>query len=103
MWIFFNDSMLSIVKKEDDVGTLTVRARAKGDIECVFPNAEVVEDAGTDYFYRAKVARDEVAKALFDRTMDLNYGNFKSSVEEGARHEAYFKVWRAMYVFQGRG
>lgn len=100
MWIFLNDSMLSVVQKRDDVETLTVRARIKGDIEAVFPNAQVSEGAGTDYRFRTKLPREVVAQAMFDRVMKLKYSNFKGSVKDRKRHDAYMDVWQAMYSFQ---
>ena len=100
MWLFFNDAMLSIVQKPDDKDTLTVRARIKGDIETVFPDAKVTDGAGTDYRFRAKIPREVVAKAMFDRVMAFDYGNFKSSVSSIARHDAYMGVWDVMYRYQ---
>ena len=41
MWIALNDSFLSIVATPEDPDTLVVRARFKGDIEAVFPGADV--------------------------------------------------------------
>jgi hypothetical protein len=72
----------------------------KGDIEAVFPDAKVTEGAGTDYRFRAKVPREVVAKAMFDRVMALDYENFKSSVNNRKRHDAYMDVWDAMYRYQ---
>ena len=100
MWLFFNDAMLSIVQKPDDEETLTVRARIKGDIESAFPDAKVVKGAGTDYQFRAKIPREVVAKAMFDRVMALDYGNFKSSVKDKKRHDTYMDVWDVMYRYQ---
>ena len=100
MWIFLSDSFLSIVQKPDDQGMLTVRARIKGDIEAVFPDAKVTEGAGTDYRFRAKVPREVVAKVMFDRVMVLDYSNFKSSVKNRKRHDAYMDAWVAMYRYQ---
>ena len=34
--------------------------------------------------------------------MNLNWGNFKGAVKDRKRHDAYMKVWRAMYAVQGR-
>jgi len=102
MWQFFNDSMLSIVQKPDDQNTLTVRARIRGDIEAIFPDAKVLEGAGTDYRFRAKVQREVVAKAMYDRVMSLNYSNFKSSVKDRKRHDTYMVVWDAMYRYPCR-
>lgn len=102
MWIFLPNSMLSIVQKPGDAktGTLTVRARVAGDIERVFPGAMVIEGAGTDYRFRATVQREHVAKAMFDQVMALDYSNFKGSVQNQGRHDAYMRCWHDMYALQ---
>jgi hypothetical protein len=100
MWIFTSKSFISIVQKPGDTETLTVRARIKGDIEQIFPGTEVEPNKGTDYKYRAKVPRAEVAQALHDQVMGINYANFKSTVKDRKRHDAYMGVWSAMYRLQ---
>ena len=102
MWIFLPESFISVVQKPGDTDTLTVRARIKGDIESVFPEACVEADKGTDYKYRARVSRHAVAQVLHDQVMDLNWGNFKGEVKDCKRHDAYMNVWRAMYAVQDR-
>jgi hypothetical protein len=97
MWIFLNNAFLSIVDKGDKTGqTLLVRARRHEDIKRVFPDADIVEGAGTDYRYRARVDRKIVARAIADSVRDIRYPNFKSSVEDRSRHDAYMDVWAAM-------
>jgi hypothetical protein len=105
MWIFLPNSMLSIVQKPGDAeaGTLTVRARVAGDIERVFPEAKVTVGAGTDYRFRATVPREKVAQAMHDQVMGVSYSNFKSSVRDHQRHDAYLKVWDAMNAYQEAG
>ena len=67
MWVFFPNSFVSIVDKGDASGkTLLVRARRKGEIEAIFPDAEVIEGAGTDYRYHARIDREEVAQRVSD-------------------------------------
>jgi len=102
MWIFLSKSFISIVQKPGDTDVLTVRARIKGDIETVFPEAKVEVNKGTDYKYRAKVPREVAAKALHDQVMAVTYPNFKSTVKEKKRHSAYMNVWSAMYKVQDR-
>ena len=102
MWIFLPESFISVVQKPGDTDTLTVRARIKGDIESVFPEACVEADKGTDYKYRARVSRQAVAQVLHDQVMGLNWGNFKGEVKDRKRHDAYMNVWRAMYAVQDR-
>lgn len=102
MWILMNDAMLSIVRHHTRPDDLLVRARLAGDIERVFPQAEVVEGAGSDYRFRAFVPRPQVADAISRRLLDIDYGNFKNSVREPKRHDAYFEVWHSMYGLQER-
>jgi hypothetical protein len=101
MWIFLSDSFLSIVDKGDKSGrTLLVRARRKGDIENVFPKAKVIESGGTDYEYRSRIDREEVALRIADEVRGVQYPNFKSTVKEPNRHDAYMDVWQTMYGCQ---
>ena len=101
MWIFLSDSFLSIVDKGDKSGqTLLVRARRMGDIESVFPEAKIVEGGGTDYQYRARIGREEVALRMAEQLRGVKYTNFKATVGDHARHAAYMSVWGAMYRYQ---
>ncbi len=100
MWILMNDSMLSVVRHNTLPDTLLVRARLAGDIEQVFPSAQVAENGGSDYRFRASVPEQEVAEAVRRRVLDIDYGNFKSSVPEPKRHQAYFKVWDVLHRMQ---
>jgi hypothetical protein len=107
MWIFLNNAMLSIVEPKHDgkAGTaalLMVRARVKWDIERVFPDARVLEDAGTDYRFRALVPREAVVKKIADQIRKIDYGNFKNSITDDCRHDAYLRVWSVMADEQER-
>lgn len=103
MWIFLNDAFYSVVDYTNGQGSnLMVRARFKGDINRTFPDVEETHTPGRDYAYRAEVSRERVAKAMHDAVMDINYNNFKDSVVEDWRHDAYADVWTAMYREQHR-
>jgi hypothetical protein len=101
MWIFLNNAFLSVVHKDAPAGALLVRGRIQGDIERVFPEALVTTSPDNDYRYRAVVARETVAKALAAAVDNLDYANFKSSVAERDRHDAYLEVWSVMHRWQG--
>ena len=101
MWIFLNNAFLSIVDKGGDGTTLLVRARKAGDIQRVFPGARVEVSPRNDYRFRARVDREQVAQAMAEAVRQITYPNFKGSVGEHDRHEAYMDVWHAMYRFQG--
>jgi hypothetical protein len=101
MWLFTNQSFLSIVDKGDPSGKiLLVRARRAGDIECVFPDAEVQVGGGSDYRYRARIDREQAAAAIAEAVRTIKYDNFKNTVLEADRHEAYLEVWEDMYAYQ---
>lgn len=105
MWLCLNDCFLSIVSKDCARDELLVRARRKGDIEKVFPEAAVRRDARADYLFRAVVKRREIANALAGEVQRIAYGNFKDSVDDGNAagrrlHDAYMRVWSAMATLQ---
>lgn len=80
---------------------LLVRARVPGDLERIFPGAAVQETPHRDYRFRASLPRTAVAQALTSAVGDLHYPNFKGSVTEADRHEAYLQVWSAMARWKG--
>lgn len=102
MWIFTNKGMVSVVQKPGDTDLLTVRARVKGDIEKVFPGVKAKAGGGTDYAFRAKVPRADVAKAIHDQIMGINYDNFKNSVKDDDHHHHCAGVWGVGYRHQER-
>lgn len=102
MWIFLNDAALSIVQDRLDARRLLVRARVRGDVERVFPDADVVETPEADYRFRAFVSRAKVKKAAAAMVAAIDYPNFKGSVAELERHDAYMGVWSVMRSLQER-
>src|SRR5215471_12554372 len=96
MWIFLSDSFLSIVQSHDDPDVLLVRARHKGDIERVFTDAKVTRTPDADYLYRALIARHAVARAVAEQVNRIGYPNFKNSVKDMVRHDAYMRCWMDM-------
>lgn len=112
MWVFLKDAFLSIVvPQERDVpakmkalheegGLLVVRARRRGEIERVFRYAKVEAWPGRDYAFRAFIPRHVVAKVMARQVYELTATNFKSSVEDDARHDAYMDVWSVMHRYQ---
>jgi hypothetical protein len=103
MWIFLNNAFLSIVDKDGDGTTLLVRARREGDIERVFPDASVQITPRNDYRFRARINRESVALAVAESVRGITYGNFKGSVRDCHRHDAYMDVWEVMNRYQSQG
>lgn len=95
--------MLSVVADRTDSSRLLVRARRAGDIEEVFPGAEVQETPRADYGWRASLSRSEVSAAIAAQLDGIDYPNFKDSVTDEERHTAYLEVWTAMFGYQARG
>lgn len=102
MWVYMSDAFLSIVAHRTNPELLVVRARLKGDIERVFPGATVVESARSDYRFRTELKRADAARVLADVAADIKYENFKHSVGEPDRHDAYVQAWVAMANLQRR-
>ena len=105
MWICLNNAFLSIIAPTAGTtaaksGVLIVRARCKGDIEDVFPDASVTHTPNRDYAFRATIGREAVADAIAAQARQIDYGNFKDSVTECDRHDAYFEIWKAMNCLQ---
>lgn len=100
MWISTPNSALSIVSKDCGPDELLVRARIRGDIEATLPDAVMSEDAASDYRFRARLPREEVALHIADQVRGFTYQNFKAEVHEDGRHSAYMKLWRVMFRFQ---
>lgn len=69
----------------------------------IFPQAQVQVGGGTDYPYRARIDREEVAQRVAEAVRGIRYPNFKSTVDEEKRHEAYLQVWGEMADFQESG
>lgn len=100
MWIFLSEAFLSIVDDKLNPGYLMVRARVQGDIEHVFPGVRERHTPGRDYAYRASVHSAVVAERIALTIRQIGYGNFKDSVRDDTRHDAYLDVWGRMHGFQ---
>ncbi len=108
VWVFRNDSFVSIVQHRDESGWLLVRARIEGDIERFFGpllirEGAIFEDASADYRYRFIVPRETVSAALHEALGEISYHNFKESIakKDVKRKAAYMDVWGAMARFFG--
>jgi hypothetical protein len=100
MWICLNNAFFSIVHKDCAPDELLVRARRKGDIERVFPDAKVERTVGNDYLFRARINRQAVAEIIGLEITGVNYSNFKNSVRNDKLHSAYGRIWHVMADLQ---
>ncbi len=107
MWLITTSGFFSVVEKPGDRagGMLTIRARARGDLELLkrdmLPGlGEIVAGGGTDYPYRARAPRVEVAEAVRQMVEGIDYSNFKDAVaarQGKARAQSYGRVWSALH------
>lgn len=109
MWVLTAFGFFSIVQKPSDkkAGTLTVRARVRDDLvalKATLPSLGMIsENKETDYKYRAMVSKNELAAAIADLVLGLDYPNFKDAVakRQGAkRAETYHDVWDVLHSLQ---
>ena len=110
MWLITPIGFFSIVEKPADrgAGTLTIRARVRGDLEALREGflanlGAIQESTDTDYRFRATAPRADVAAAMAALVNDLHYSNFKTQVAKTQgleRAHLYHLVWDALYRLQ---
>jgi len=107
MWLFTTIGFFSVVRKPRET-KLTVRSRVAADLdrlrERYLPTlSPTVVNAGTDYPFRARVARKEFSKALARMGEDIGYTNFKNEVAKVSgkgRAEIYSGVWTRLLALE---
>jgi hypothetical protein len=102
MWIFTRDSFVSISEHPEESRLLQIRARIDGDIERLFPEAQVVETPDEDYRFRTAISRDRVAQAIALRIGHIDYQSISGSIEDAERWGVYVQVLTAMQEEQQR-
>lgn len=98
MWIGLNDGWLSIVANRNDDETLLVRARSESHIMSAFPDCDMFVLENADYPYRAYIERRLVANEISKRLMEIDYDNFKASVQDLKLKDMYTNVWHECYA-----
>jgi len=109
MWLITNFGFFSAVQKPGD-DQLTLRARSREDLEALHEKylphlGEIIQGAGTDYQYRARVSHEDFAEALQKIAMDINYSNFKNSVAKNQGHKRagiYHDLWETVWRISDR-
>lgn len=100
MWICFNDGFISVVNDTRRIDELVVRSRRKNILEKLFPNNEIVTLNISDYKYRTYCSRKEMVAIISDRIMNIDYNNFKNSVDDDELHNLYSNMWTQHYRYQ---
>ena len=97
MWIFNNDSFVSIVQDLDDPKYVYVRGRRLYDVMNFTGKREedITETPNNDYSFRVKIKKTELAEILMNKAMYINYGNFKNSIplEDSDYIKMCHEVW----------
>src|SRR5208337_1004104 len=112
MWLFTRHGYFSICQKPGEK-QLTIRARVRADLENLrvqyLPKIKIIERAGTDYQFRAKVSHKQFANAVKKMVLEIGYENFKEEVagKQGMRRSmVYHRVWSVLTGLEredGRG
>lgn len=100
MWIMSPRGFVSIVRKDCPPDHLLVRARRRQDLEALFPGADIIEGAGTDYRFRAAIPQADVVSIISRELLELDYANHKGATKDHDLHDAYMAVWQAMARLQ---
>jgi len=108
MWTLTNFGAFSTTLRnaksipDGDSRLLQVRARRAKHLRDLknryMPNAgEIVRMVDRDYEFRIYCTHDDWSLAVARMAQDVDYGNFKNSVEDDELHNAYMRVWSALY------
>jgi hypothetical protein len=99
MWIALSNGWLSIVSHREQSEMLLVRARKHAHTRCYFPKAEIYTFADADYPFRADIMRTEVGEMISNYATEIQYDNFKDSVDEYDLANSLGNVWHVMYEY----
>ncbi len=110
IWIQTSIGFFSIVEKPEDqqYNQLTIRSRIRSDLEALkllhLPSlGKITDSRKTDYAFRAKVNRSDLAQALVNLVDCIGYSNFKNevgAVQGKERSHVYGRVWSNLYELQ---
>ena len=101
MWIFTETGFVSAVKKPQDNGLVSVRARDRVSLQPLeeLTGSSIIKTPDGDYPYRLFVEQEVFAAWVTKAALDIDYANFKSRMGKlrdynylGALHD----VWLAM-------
>lgn len=100
MWIFTSKGMISVVRHREEPQLMMVRARQSDVLKALFHEEKFLITPDADYRYRMEVPQSDVINALEEELENMQYDNFKNSIEDHDYHTACSKVWSVMYRYQ---
>lgn len=112
MWLFFKNGFVSVVQHRDKPKRVLVRARRRQDLVAVVnvwsqlfgkkgraPKIQV--DSKADYTYRLNMDKAEWSKVVMSIANQIDYDNFKNSIEDGCLLSFAHHVWDAGQDYLG--
>ena len=102
MWLYISGGFVSVVAHRTEPEHLLVRARHPDHIAALLPDAEVTHLPSADYPYRTVARRGDVHRALTTYLLNLDYDNFKASIDDHEYHDVCLDVWRTMWAYGQR-
>ncbi len=95
-----NDAFVSVVEDQHDPNRLLVRARDPEHFERLFPLEEVTIAPRADYIARVAVSREAFASMVTRKVGEIDYPNFKNSVQDRRLRDLYSGVWDLHRAYQ---
>lgn len=102
MWIFTETGFVSAVKKPQDGGLVSLRARNHASLEAIAAtyNTEIINTPNGDYPWRLFITNEQLAAWLSETALNLDYSNFKSRAHKANKNSAFISalhdVWAVM-------
>ena len=100
MWVCLNNAFISAVQDENDADLLKIRARNRNHLKVLFPKSKIFSSEATDYRFRVFVPKAEFAALIAKKAMEINYPNFKDSVQDDKLHKLYADFWSLHWRYQ---
>jgi hypothetical protein len=100
MWICLNDGFYSAVEDPYNYDYLYVRARNKEHLQKNFQNYKILKKKNSDYPFRIRILKSEFAEIIKSKILEIDYDNFKDSVDEQDLYLAYNQIWCVMAMYQ---
>jgi len=102
MWIFTETGFVSAVKKPQDNGLISLRARNHASLEAIAAtyNTEILNTPNGDYPWRTFITNEQLAAWLSETALNLDYSNFKSRAHKVNKSSKFINalhdVWAVM-------
>jgi hypothetical protein len=99
MWIFTEHGFITFVVDKKDPSQVWLRARMREHLADNFPDIEITEHPGADYFFRAKVSKTYLAEQMTRLIMDANItSHFKDEMNRRAAKPKWGSISEVMYA-----